>query len=60
MADEAADREREPCLSLNRHGVRCEGQRGHASLHTARADGMVYIWSDAESLAVALNLTPND
>jgi len=60
MADEAAGRWRQRCSSLNRHGIQCEGERDHSSLHTGHADDLVYIWGEAESMAVALNLTGPD
>jgi hypothetical protein len=61
MADQASDRERQRCPWMNRHRIQCEEEQGHASLHTARADGLIYIWSAAEATAVALNLvTPAD
>jgi hypothetical protein len=60
MADQASDRERQRCPWLNRHRIQCEEESGHASLHTAAADGVVYVWSAAEATAVALNLVPVD
>ena len=57
MADDPdRGREQERCLSENLRGIRCRGQRGHAALHNAEIDGMLYVWSDESSPALAIDL----
>jgi hypothetical protein len=49
-------REEEQCPSVNLHGIRCRGQRDHAALHNAEVDGVLYVWSDQASPALAIDL----
>jgi hypothetical protein len=60
MADEAAGRERQRCPSLNRHGMQCEGQSGHAALHNAKVEDVLYVWSDSTSPTLAIDLLKPD
>jgi hypothetical protein len=57
MAAEA-DRERgqDRCPSLNRHGIQCRGKRSHGALHSAEIEGVLYVWSDSTSPALAIDL----
>jgi len=49
-------REQERCPSENLRGIQCRGQRGHAALHNAEVDGVLYVWSDESSPALAIDL----
>jgi hypothetical protein len=53
-------REEDRCPSLNLHGIRCEGQRGHAALHNATIEEVLYVWSDSTSPALAIDLLRRD
>lgn len=44
------------CPSQSRHGLQCVGKRGHGALHNAELEGVLYVWSDSASPALAIDL----
>jgi hypothetical protein len=57
MAEEAVpERRPDRCPSLNLRGIQCEGQIGHAALHNAKVEGVLYVWSDSTSPPLAIDL----
>jgi hypothetical protein len=53
-------REKDRCPSLNRNGIRCVAKRGHAALHNAKIEDVLYVWSDSTSPALAIDLLSRD